>query len=226
MYPFSQAVVARPLEESHVPLLRLPIELRWEILKYLGSRDLMNISRTCKKYHEDTKNDFVKAHCFLNDYPGYKTKWTAIAASLDDRQIQAWVAQFSGEPGISTSLCRAKGGNDFPALLFYKTSYLMRNARFFKAQEKGCISHDDWVRLGTFSPSGRHVVTVGYDHTAKIWGLDTDGHWTQKGGISHDDWIRSASFSPDGRYVVTASDDHTAKIWLLKTKRSTDASTH
>lgn len=88
--------------------------------------------------------------------------------------------------------------------------------------------HPGKVTLASFSPDGKHVVTVSADatspdprpgsprKTARIWQVDplrTNAPPRVLAG--HEDTIVAAAFSPDGRYLVTASDDRTARIWRV-----------
>ena len=63
----------------------------------------------------------------------------------------------------------------------------------------------------SFSPDGRHLVTVFANHTAQICEI-VAGQWQQKTTIRHYAPV-TASFSLDGRHLATASDDNTAQIW-------------
>jgi hypothetical protein len=66
------------------------------------------------------------------------------------------------------------------------------------------------------------VVTASWDHTARLWDVESG---KQVGVLrGHDDVVTSAAFSPDGRRVVTASYDRTARLWdvFLTTKDLVD----
>lgn len=71
------------------------------------------------------------------------------------------------------------------------------------------------VSSAEFSPDGQRLVTAGWDHTARIWNLQT-GKAEQKLHGQHTADINRAVFSPNGRYVLTASDDGTAVLWDLE----------
>lgn len=71
------------------------------------------------------------------------------------------------------------------------------------------------VASAHFSPDGRWIVTGSWDHSAKIWNVET-GHAVLKLGEVHKGFVNSARFSPDGRYVLTASDDGTAILWQVE----------
>ncbi len=73
------------------------------------------------------------------------------------------------------------------------------------------------VASAEFSPDGKWLVTAGWDHTARIWNIQT-GRAEHKLVGQHTDDINHAVFSPDGRQVLTASDDGTAVLWNIETE--------
>ncbi len=76
------------------------------------------------------------------------------------------------------------------------------------------------VASAEFSPDGKWLVTAGWDHTARIWNVQT-GRAEHKLLGQHTDDINHAVFSPDGRQVLTASDDGTAVLWNIETESPT-----
>jgi WD40 repeat protein len=65
------------------------------------------------------------------------------------------------------------------------------------------------------TPDGRHVVSVSYDKTLKVWELATGRAVATLQGHTH--WVTACAVTPDGRHVVSASHDHTLKVWELAT---------
>ncbi len=75
------------------------------------------------------------------------------------------------------------------------------------------------VASAEFSRDGRWLVTAGWDHTARIWNVET-GLAERKLHSRHTDDVNHAIFSPDGRLVLTGSDDCTAVLWNAETGES------
>jgi WD40 repeat protein len=74
--------------------------------------------------------------------------------------------------------------------------------------------HRSLVSDVEFSPNGRELVTVSYDHTGRIWDVRTGrllhvlvGHFFP---------VRTGGFSPDGQWIVTSS-QFTAGLWNAAT---------
>jgi hypothetical protein len=67
------------------------------------------------------------------------------------------------------------------------------------------------VQSAAFSPNGKHVVTVSYDTTARVWEADGGREIAVLKG--HTGPVSSATFSPDSNRMVTASFDNTARLW-------------
>lgn len=71
--------------------------------------------------------------------------------------------------------------------------------------------HEGWVVWAEFDRAGQHVVTAGYDGTARVWDLNEPtsprilrGHWNA---------IRYATFDAQGERVMTAAMDGTVRTW-------------
>jgi WD40 repeat protein len=85
-----------------------------------------------------------------------------------------------------------------------------------KGELRQTIHHDDGSSLtdAVFSPGGQFI-TVGDDHTARLWRAD-DGR-PVGAPLRHPDGVVSAAFSADGHRLVTASRDHKARVWDART---------
>ena len=66
------------------------------------------------------------------------------------------------------------------------------------------IGHEQYVNAVAVSPDGKYALTGGFDHTARLWDIQTGQAIRQ---FSHDDQVRLVAFSPDSRYALTG-DEH------------------
>ncbi|MGE0701937.1 MAG: toll/interleukin-1 receptor domain-containing protein, partial [Hyphomicrobiaceae bacterium] len=82
----------------------------------------------------------------------------------------------------------------------------------FDSRTRAVLSaHEATVRIASFSPDGRRIVTASDDNTARVWDSESGNEIALL--KAHTGTVRSASVSPDGRRIVTASDDNTARVW-------------
>jgi WD40 repeat protein len=70
--------------------------------------------------------------------------------------------------------------------------------------------HRSLVTDAEFSPDGRELVTVSYDHTGRVWSARSGRLLHVL--VGHFFAVRTGSFSPDGHWIVTAS-QFTAGLW-------------
>jgi WD40 repeat protein len=74
--------------------------------------------------------------------------------------------------------------------------------------------HRALVTDAEYSPDGRELVTVSYDHTGRVWSARTGRMLHVL--VGHFFAVRSGRFSPDGHWIVTAS-QFTAGLWNART---------
>jgi len=74
------------------------------------------------------------------------------------------------------------------------------------------VGHSGRITGAAFDSSGRRIITISDDGTARLWeagtGVEIGGPIEGNRG-----WITIALFDPSGRRVMTASDDGTARLW-------------
>jgi WD40 repeat protein len=63
---------------------------------------------------------------------------------------------------------------------------------------------------------GQHAVSGAWDHTLKVWNLETGDELRTL--VGHKREIQAMAVTPDGGRVVSASADHTLKVWDLETR--------
>ena len=75
--------------------------------------------------------------------------------------------------------------------------------------------HKAEVVSAHFDPTGRRVVTAGWDGTARVWDARTGASEViLRAGRGH---LETAAFSGDGKRVVTAGPDNSARLWNATT---------
>jgi len=79
----------------------------------------------------------------------------------------------------------------------------------------GPAGHTKPVTDAEYSPNGLEVVTVGDDHTGRIWSART-GRLLRRPLVGHSFNVNTGSFSPDGQWIVTSS-QFTAGLWNAHT---------
>jgi WD40 repeat protein len=72
--------------------------------------------------------------------------------------------------------------------------------------------HQDYITSLAFSPSGRTLVTGSWDHTIRLWNVQT-GELIRT-FMENDRRILSVAFNPDGRSFAVGSGDGTIKIFM------------
>jgi toxoflavin biosynthesis protein ToxC len=77
-------------------------------------------------------------------------------------------------------------------------------------------AHERGVKKVAFSPSGRYLLTAGYDHRIKIWSTDT-GELKQEMHAYKYQWERSLSWSSDEKAILGASFGVRYLEWDLET---------
>jgi len=88
-------------------------------------------------------------------------------------------------------------------------------------------THDDspWgVYHVEFSPDSRLVLSASFDHTARLWNVETGNPVGEP--MRHKDTVYHAAFSLDGKRIATASYDYTARIWDTSGKPLTGPMEH
>ncbi|QGJ70898.1 Serine/threonine protein kinase [Planctomycetales bacterium 10988] len=92
----------------------------------------------------------------------------------------------------------------------YKAAYYSNKYRYISFAE-----HNGAVYAASFTPDGKHIITGGYDKTARIW--DSSSGEEVRVLQGHFGRVTSVAISPDGTEVATGSRDNTTKIWNFKT---------
>lgn len=71
--------------------------------------------------------------------------------------------------------------------------------------------HSSWIRNVALTPDGCSAVSASYDHTARVWDLQSNTLRSVLRG--HSDVLNSCAISADGEVAVTACSDGAVRIW-------------
>jgi eukaryotic-like serine/threonine-protein kinase len=118
-----------------------------------------------------------------------------------------WCLKFSPD-----GKCLASGCND-------ETGKLWRWNPFHSGQpQEPLLSlpvRPGWGDCVAFTPNGERLVTVGEEHTVKVWDSRTGKELHRLPGHSGD--VAAVAISPDGRWLASAGEDSTVALWDTET---------
>ncbi|MGE0820853.1 MAG: TIR domain-containing protein [Candidatus Binatia bacterium] len=84
----------------------------------------------------------------------------------------------------------------------------------FNCRPVAHMVHEGGVAVMTFDPSGKYLLTAGWDKTTRAWEARNPQHYTL---IPHKDGVAAITFSADGTQLATAGWDETIRIWDTST---------
>jgi WD40 repeat protein len=152
------------------------------------SPDGLTLAATVRDAHSDSHHVSVfnlpSGECVFSAAAGQRLR--NIAFSPDGR----WLA-FGAEEGNVVLIVDART---------YQTA-----ARF--------VGRGDMTRSVAFSPDSRRLATAGYDHTVRLWEIETGASRVLG---SHTDFVFAVAFHPDGTRLATAGRDRAVWLWDLR----------
>ena len=193
----------------------LPDEMVIRILMYLGTTDIA-VCRSVNRYWQtliDTRH--LLARSFYRDCH-LTQRINSLAVERYHSHIRGWLAGFSVK-GRETAkqLDNILEDKYFPEVLFFSIPKLLLNSNELTCQKTTTIGHSGMVIDASFSPDGKHLVTVSTDDVAKLSEFE-GGRWREKANLRHCAFLMRASFSPDGKFLMTAFSERICKIWRLE----------
>jgi len=79
------------------------------------------------------------------------------------------------------------------------------------------LGHSESVEAVAFSPDGKLALSGSWDHTLKLWQVESGREIrTFKGHSNH---VNAVAFSPDGKLALSGSRDETLKLWQVSNGR-------
>ncbi|KAF7974594.1 hypothetical protein HWV62_11872 [Athelia sp. TMB] len=106
-----------------------------------------------------------------------------------------------------SSLISKQYSRHFPGVL----QLLSGSLDNWPAALKTIEGHTKTVTSVSYSPDGRHIVSVSWDESMYIWDAET-GEIAAGPFTGHSSAITSVSYSPDGRHIASGSFDQTIRI--------------
>ena len=77
----------------------------------------------------------------------------------------------------------------------------------------GVAGHEDSIAMGALDSSGRRLLTVAFDKTARVWE-------TRSGRclavLQHEQPLVRGCIAPNGRQAATVTADHIAHLWDVR----------
>jgi len=84
---------------------------------------------------------------------------------------------------------------------------------------KPLVGHQGKIHAAAFTADGKRVVTLGTDHTFRIWDAQTGEEVARstQSGENHEAGTHRMAIRPDGEEAVTIGGDDTPRLWNVKT---------
>lgn len=101
----------------------------------------------------------------------------------------------------------------FYKIRFILTIALHRDEINYGVPRKALIGHNDTVSDLTISSDGQFLISSSWDHTLRLWDLNTGN--TTRQFVGHTKDVLSVSFSADNRKIVSGSRDKSIKMWNI-----------
>jgi len=137
------------------------------------------------------------------------------ASASDEAKRAATRARYDKAATIGGALTeRLVSASDDNTVFLWDTSSLASSKPLARL-----LGHGKLVNHVTFSPSGTHIASCGFDNLIKLWRA-SDGTFIRncKGHVAP---VYQCAFSADGRLLVSASKDATVKCWEVESGRMT-----
>ncbi|MCU0486620.1 MAG: protein kinase [Anaerolineales bacterium] len=80
---------------------------------------------------------------------------------------------------------------------------------------RSMTGHDQGILSAALSSDMRFALSGSYDHTLRLWSLETGACLRTFEG--HQGYVNSVRFSPDGRHALSGSSDETLRLWEIQT---------
>lgn len=96
-------------------------------------------------------------------------------------------------------------------LIVWKLSQDMKEPNLYGLPKKSLHGHSHFVSDVVLSSDGQFALSSSWDHTLRLWDLNTGT--TTRRFVGHTKDVLSAAFSSDNRQIVSGSRDKTINVW-------------
>jgi WD40 repeat protein len=114
---------------------------------------------------------------------------------------------------MESALASLQGMQDRPDVqtATQQAQRLLPGAKSFRSM----TGHTLGILSAALSSDMRFALSGSYDHTLRLWSLETGACLRTFEG--HQGYVNSVCFSPDGRYALSGSSDETLRLWDIQT---------
>ncbi len=168
----------------------------------------------------DLQLDFVRGQYPLRDVLDLVRDAVRLSSHVISKDPSQFASQVTGrllpyahESTIQDFLVELKSGAPRPWIRLENPALTPPGTGLVRTLE----GHSAWVEDVAITPDGRRAVSASWDHTIKVWDLETGREVRTLQG--HSSAVRGVALTPDGRRAVSASWDQTLKVWDLETGR-------
>lgn len=145
---------------------------------------------------------------YLGSLQGHKGWITAIATSSENPDMILTASRGRFSPSFClTSLYIDNISSDKTIIVWQLT----RSEDQYGYPKRILHGHNHFVSDIVISSDGQFALSSSWDHTLRLWDLNT-GQTTRR-FVGHTSDVLSVSFSADNRQIVSGSRDRTIKLW-------------
>jgi U4/U6 small nuclear ribonucleoprotein PRP4 len=177
-----------------------------------GSTPALNLMATKLMAHEDRVTSVAMHHGVGNDSGNSNGGIRDLASASIDLTAKLWKVNQNNDTPMETDEHTDRSNSN--------SNSNSNSSNQYNIQEMATLKgHAARLCKIAYHPSGRYVGTTSFDHTWRLWDVETggtelllqDGHWKEVYGIN---------FHPDGSLVTTTDFGSVVQMWDLRSGKS------